>query len=99
VPEFIYFVHPPRPTFPADATPDEITVVGEHFAYLQDKLAKGELILVGRTQDETPVGIAIFEAADSEAARQFFESDPAVAKGVFHGEVRPYYVALMRGRE
>jgi uncharacterized protein YciI len=97
--EFIYFVHPARPTFPGDATEEELSIVGEHFAYLQAKLAKGELILVGRTQDAPPMGIAIFEAESTEAAKSFFENDPAVHKGIFTGEVRPYAVALMRGRD
>lgn len=98
MPEFIYFVYPPRETFPADATPEEIAIVGEHFDFLQAKLAAGELILVGRTQDQPPVGIAIFEAEDQAGAQRFFQEDPAVAKGVFSGEVRPYKIALMRGR-
>jgi len=99
MPDFVYFVHPPRETFPGDATPEELAVVAEHFAYLQAKLASGELVLVGRTQDEPPIGIAIFEAADVAGAEKFFREDPAVAKGVFRGEVRPYHIALMRGRE
>jgi uncharacterized protein YciI len=99
MPEYIYFVRPPRSTFVADSTPEEREIIGEHFAYLQGKLASGELILVGRTQDAEPVGIAIFEAPDAAAAERFFHEDPAVAKGVFTGEVRPYAVALMRGRD
>lgn len=99
MPEYIYFVHPPRPTFASDATDEEKAVIGTHFAYLQGKLASGELILVGRTQDEPPMGIAIFEAEDDAAAERFFREDPAVAQGVFRGEVRPYRVALMRGRD
>ena len=99
MPEYIYFVHPPRPTFPGDGTEEEFAIVGEHFAYLQDKLARGELILAGRTQDMPPTGLAIFGAEDDVAARRFFENDPAVVKGVFKGEVRPYSVALLRGRD
>ncbi|MEZ0327346.1 MAG: YciI family protein [Fimbriimonas sp.] len=99
MPEYIYFVHPPRSTFPGDGTEEEFAIVREHFAYLQDKLARGELILAGRTQDMPPTGLAIFEAEDDVAARRFFENDPAVVKGVFKGEVRPYSVALLRGRD
>lgn len=99
MPEFVYFVHPPRTTFVEDSTPEERAIIGEHFAYLQAKLASGELILVGRTQDSPPMGLAIFEATDEAAAQRFFEEDPAVAKGVFTGEVRPYHIALMRGRD
>ena len=95
--QFIYLISPSRPTFASDATPDEIAIVGRHFGYLQQKLAEGQVILVGRTQDEPPLGICIFEAESEEAAKEFFESDPAVVQGIFRGEVRPYAVALMRG--
>jgi uncharacterized protein YciI len=97
--EYIYFVHPSRSSFPGDGTPEEFAVISEHFEYLKAMLALGELILVGRTMDVPPVGIAIFEAADDEAARLVLDRDPAVANGIFRGEVRPYKVALMRGRD
>jgi uncharacterized protein YciI len=62
-------------------------------------LEAGELILVGRTQDDQPIGICIYEAPDTEAAEIFAASDPAVAKGLFLPEFRPYSVFLMRGRD
>lgn len=97
--EFIYFVKPVRPTFPGDGTPDEFAIVARHTEFLQEKLASGELILVGRTQDEQPIGICVFEAPSAEAATQFAHSDPAVFEGLFSVEVRPYSVYLMRGRD
>ncbi len=98
MPEFIYFVRPTRPAFPGDGTPEEFAVIQEHMAFLHEKLAEGSLILVGRTQDESPVGICIFEADDLDRATAFAQSDPAVANGIFVPEVRPYGVFLMRGR-
>lgn len=99
MPEFLYMIRPARPTFPADATPEEGELVGRHFAYLQEKLAEGRVILVGRTQDESPLGLCVFEADDQDAAVAFLQADPAVAAGLFVGEVRPYHVALLRGRD
>lgn len=99
MPEFIYFVRPSRPTFPGDGTPTEFGIIEEHVSFLRERLAAGVVILVGRTQDEHPVGICVFEAADQEAASRFTEEDPAVAKGIFTAEVRPYHVFLMRGRD
>jgi hypothetical protein len=60
MPEFIYFVEPKRKTFPGDGTPEELGVIVEHMEFLRRKLAEGVLILVGRTQDEFPIGITIF---------------------------------------
>lgn len=97
--EFIYIVRPVRPTFPGDGAEDEFKIIDEHVEFLRQKLASGELILVGRTQDENPIGICVYEAADIDAANVFAQQDPAVAKGVFQAEIRPYHVFLMRGRD
>ena len=97
--EFIYFVRPVRSTFPGDGTEAEFQIIQEHMDYLRTKLDSGQLILVGRTQDEHPVGICIFEADNLDAATEFTRKDPAVAKGIFNPEVRPYGVFLMRGRD
>lgn len=53
---------------------------------------------MGRTQnnDESTIGIAIFEAVDESAARTLMQNDPAVAEGVMTAELFPYQVALMR---
>jgi hypothetical protein len=44
-------------------------------------------------------GIAVFEASDEEAARRVMEEDPAIASGIARGELRPFQVALLRGRD
>jgi len=95
--QFIYIVRPPRPSFAEDATDEELAKVGEHFAYLQDLLAKGVLILAGRTYDTPPEGYVIFEVDDEAAAKRVMEADPAVVAGIFRAELRPYRVALYRG--
>lgn len=71
--------------------------VGEHFRYLQQKLADSALIMAGRTDEEVPMGIAVFEAEDEAAARVFTENDPAIKAGVFVAEIKPFKVSLMRG--
>ena len=66
----------------------------------EDKAAvkSGQLILAGRTQEtgDKTFGIAIFEAADENAARAFMTSDPAVVAGVMTAELHPFGVALER---
>lgn len=95
--QWLIMLSPVRDTFPGDGTPDEHAAVGRHFAYLQEALASGTLILAGRTHDEPPLGLVVFEAPDESAARQFMENDPTIAAGVFRGVLRPYAVALIKG--
>ena len=97
--QFLYFLRPARENFIQTITEEESAIIGEHFAYLQGLLAEGKLIIAGRTQTDAPVGICIYYADSLEQAQQIAENDPAVAKGVFHADVHPYSVALMKGQE
>jgi uncharacterized protein YciI len=99
VTEWIYFIHPPRDDFAATMTSDEETVWAEHFQRLQSLLASGQLILAGPTLGTVNTGLVIFEAPDEQAARQFMEEDPVVRDGYALGEVRPFRVSLLRGRD
>jgi len=94
--EFICFISPCRPTFPGDATEAELAKVGEHFEYLVRLRDEGTLILAGRTQDESPVGLSIFEAENREQAEAIVANDPAVKAGVFVPTLRAYKVAVSR---
>ncbi len=92
---FLLELHPTRPSFPADASPDELQAVDEHFARLARMAAAGHVAIVGRTQEATdPLGLCVFEAIDESTARQMADDDPAVQAGVFHAAVRPYRIAL-----
>lgn len=97
--EWIYFIHPPREDFADTMTDEESAVWGVHFERFERELEAGRLILVGPTLGRTNTGIAIFEAPDEAAARRFMEEDPAIAGGFATGELRPFRVSLMRGRD
>jgi uncharacterized protein YciI len=43
--------------------------------------------------------VAIIEAPDEETARRIMDEDPAVAGGFARGELRPFRVSLLRGRD
>jgi uncharacterized protein YciI len=77
-------------------TDEESKVLEQHFNYLKDLTAKGEVLLVGRTmnRDETGFGIVIFHAASEEAARRIMEGDPAVQQGVFRASLFPFQILL-----
>jgi uncharacterized protein YciI len=99
VAEWIYFIHAPREDFAATMTDEEQEVWGVHFERLQRLLAEGTLILAGPTLGSVNTGIAVIEAEDGEAARRLMEDDPAIASGIATGELRPFSVALLRGRD
>jgi uncharacterized protein YciI len=99
VAEWIYFIHAPRENFAATMTEDERAVWAVHFERLQRLLAEGTLILAGPTFGSINTGIAIIEADDEAAARRLMEEDPAIASGISRGELRPFSVALLRGRD
>ena len=97
--EWIYFIHPPREDFAATMTDEERSVWSIRFERFERALAEGTVILVGPTLGRTNTGIAIFEAPDEGAARRFMEEDPVIAGGFATGELRPFRVSLLRGRD
>ena len=97
--EWIYFIHPPREDFAATMTDEERGVWGVHFERLQRLLAEGVLVLAGPTLGRLNTGIAIIEAEDEGTARRLMEEDPAIASGIATGELRPFSIALLRGRD
>jgi len=97
--EWLYFIHPPRENFAATMTDKEQAVWAEHFARFERLLEDGVLILVGPTLGERNTGIAIFDAPDEATATRLMEEDPVIAGGYAQGELRPFRVSLMRGRD
>jgi uncharacterized protein YciI len=97
--EWIYFIHPPREYFGETMTDEEKAIWSVHFERFERLLAEGVLILVGPTLGRHNTGIAIFEAPDEDAARKLMDEDPVIAGGFARGELRPFRVSLMRGRD
>ncbi len=97
--EWIYFIHPPRQNFAETITAEEEAVWQEHFARFQRLLAERVIVLVGPTLGSINTGIAVFEAPDEDTARRIMEEDPVIAGGFATGELRPFRVSLLRGRD
>ena len=97
--EWIYFLHPPRDDFAATMTPEEQAVWSVHFERLQELLAEDVLVLAGPTLGRVNTGIAVFEAPDEDAARRIMAEDPVIIGGFARGELRPFRVSLLRGRD
>lgn len=97
--EWIYFIHPPRDNFAATMTADEKRVWADHCDRLKRLLADGVVVLAGPTLGLVNTGIVIFEAPDEAMARRIMDEDPVIARGYARGELRPFRVSLIRGRE
>jgi uncharacterized protein YciI len=98
MPEWIYFIHPPRENFAATMTDAERQVWSEHAERLQRLLDEGVLVLAGPTLGTVNTGIAVIEAPDEESARQIMTADPTISSGIARGELRPFRASFLRGR-
>ncbi|MCC6521355.1 MAG: hypothetical protein IT373_01715 [Polyangiaceae bacterium] len=95
---FAYLLYPTRPGFsPATLTPVEAETIDRHFHYLEELLARGQLLLAGPCLDGS-LGLGIFETETEAEARALMAADPAVVAGVFRAEVRPMRISLLRQR-
>lgn len=98
MPEFIYRIVPTRiEMLKSGPTPEESEATQDHFAYVNDGVRKGRVLLAGRTliPDETTFGIVIFRADSDEEAKTFMDEDPAVREGVMTATLFPFRVALL----
>jgi uncharacterized protein YciI len=96
--EWVYFLHPPRDDFAATMTPDEASAFKAHFEWLDSLFDEGSLVMVGVTGGVTNTGIGVFEAADEAEARAIVSKDPVALAGYARGELRPFDLGLLRGR-
>jgi len=97
--EWIYFLHSPRENFAETMTDDERAVWVTHFERIKRLFDDGRIVLVGPTLGPVNTGVCIFEAEDEAAARAFMDEDPAITSGIATGELRPFRVSLLRGRD
>jgi uncharacterized protein YciI len=96
---WVYFLHPPRENFATTMTNDEVSAWNQHFEWLAGLLSEGRLVLAGATGGPINTGFAIFEAADEESARRTVATDPAAQGGYADGELRPFELGILRGRD
>jgi uncharacterized protein YciI len=97
--QWIYFIHEPRLNFAETMTPEEQACWGRHWERAKREFAAGRVILMGPTLGVHNTGICVFEAPDEAAARRFMDEDPVFVEGFAVGELRPFRVSLLRGRD
>ena len=97
--QFIYVLRlVPRLYSDSAWTNEDSAVLKRHFVRFQEAAKSGQLILAGRTSEpgDKTFGIAVFEAADEDAAKKFMQEDPAVVAGLMTAELHPFAIALQR---
>jgi uncharacterized protein len=62
----------------------------EHFNYILDRYAQGEVKLAGGFTDEAAGGAVVLVVDNEVRANEFARSDPAVKESVFAYELRPW---------
>lgn len=95
--QFLYRLEPARiEMVTVGPTPEEAAIVSQHFAYLEALTKQGVMLLVGRTQDNSPdtMGLAIFQSESEAQARAIMNNDPAVKNGVMRAKLFPFKIAL-----
>jgi uncharacterized protein YciI len=72
--------------------------ISEHYAFLQRRVAAGELVAAGPLPDEPGSGMTVLAVADLDTAtRLATEDDQAVVGRVLQVRVRPWQVVMARG--
>lgn len=96
--EFVYIIRPYKDNFAETMTDEDARIMGIHFAYLQQKLKEGKLIMAGPVLTGE-FGIAVLETETEDEAREIMNNDPAVVNGIVTPALYPYRVSLLRGRD
>jgi len=69
----------PRPTFPQDASPEELQLMREHAAYWRGHLADGTAVVFGPVADPAGFwGLGIFRVRDEQALTALQAQDPII---------------------
>ncbi len=81
---------PPRADFLATMTDDEKRWMGQHGAFLDDLLAKGQIVAHGPVMDPAGgYGVSLYRIEDDQEIDAFTSQDPIVKNGAGHYEHFP----------
>jgi|SRR5271154_6117059 len=95
---FYFKLIPPRPTFGADMTAEERTLMQEHVRYTREAFDAGKVLIYGPVLASAGAfGVAILEMNDPQEVQTFGDEDPSVKAGLNRFEFYPMRVAAARG--
>jgi uncharacterized protein YciI len=94
---YFFTLIPPRPTFSADMTPAERTVMQQHVGYWRGLVEDGTAVVFGPVADPAGFwGAAVFLASGQEEAQALAAKDPAIASGLVTCAVHAMPGAIVR---
>ena len=88
MPVFVLRLKAPRPRFAQTLTDAELEIMGRHAAHWRPYLERGDMLAFGPvlTEDDS-YGLAVIEADDEQALRDFAGEDPVVTTGTASFEI------------
>lgn len=88
----------PRPTFPADISPEERAMMADHAAYWAPLVQNGTVIVLGPVADPAGAyGLGVVRAADAAANAALLAEDPVIKSGRgFRYDTAPMMAARTR---
>ena len=96
---WIYYIHPPRIDFAETMTAAEDEAWGRHWQRIQRLYLEGRIILVGPTLGRLNTGDLRVRGRRRGRRAPIMDEDPAIAEGFATGELRPFQLSLLRGRD
>jgi len=97
---YFFRLIPPRPTFPADITPEEAALMKTHATYWAEHFAAGRVLAYGPVFDPAAAfGMGVLEVAAETEAVQFGENDPSVQAGLNRFKIYPMRLTGCRGKD
>jgi uncharacterized protein len=82
MPTFVLRLIAPRPDFAQTLTDSEREIMNRHAAHWGPYLERGDMVVFGPVlTDEDSYGLAVVEANDEQAVRDFAAGDPVVTSG------------------
>ena len=97
--EWIFFMHPERDDFIETMSEAEGAAFAAHAAWLRGLLADGRLVVSGPCLGRVNTGVMVFEADDEASAQRIVAAEPVTSGGHMRGDLRPYRLGLLRGRD
>ena len=92
---WLVVLRPVREEMPFEPTEEEVRIVSEHYAYLEQLRAEERLVLAGpSTLPGDTFGLGIFDQDDHAEVEAIVAADPAVTSGIMTAEIRPYRIAV-----
>ena len=98
MPTYVLRLIAPRPNFAQTLTDAEREVMNSHAAHWRPYLDRGDMVVFGPVlTDDDSYGLAVVEADDEDALREFAAQDPVVRTGTAAFEFGQLAAGHVRG--